>query len=65
MHLAAALSCPVVALFAESQPEPTGPHGAGHQIVGRQPGGSNLLMGQITVSQVSDAVEQSLREWTF
>jgi len=56
MHLAAALDCPVVALFAVGQPERTG-----HQVLGKEPGGDNLAMGQITVSEVSEAVEKSLR----
>ena len=61
MHLAAALDCPVVALFAVGQPERTGPYGTGHQVLGKKPGGDNLAMGQITVSEVSEAVEKSLR----
>ncbi|MDE0905441.1 MAG: glycosyltransferase family 9 protein [Planctomycetota bacterium] len=61
MHLAAALDCPVVALFAVGQPDRTGPYGTGHHILGKQIGGDNLPMGQITVSEVSKAVEQSLR----
>lgn len=34
MHIAAALDCPVVALFGTGEPMRTGPYGQGHQVLG-------------------------------
>lgn len=59
MHLAAALNCPVVALFGPSEPARTGPYGEGHQVLGRQPGGEHVAMGEIPVGKILDAASRA------
>ena len=67
MHLAAAVSTPVVALFGPTAPWRTGPFGSGHQIIRadlicspcfKQQCDTMDCMKQITVQQVLDGVKR-------
>jgi heptosyltransferase-1 len=58
MHIAAAVGCPVVALFGPADPRRTGPWGAGHRVV--KPGEGSRRMEAITVHAVLDAVRGGL-----
>ncbi len=69
MHLAAAMGCPVVAIFGPTSPLRTGPYGEGHVIVRedldcapcfRKHCDHLSCMGNITVEKVYDAVSQVL-----
>jgi 3-deoxy-D-manno-octulosonic-acid transferase/heptosyltransferase-1 len=69
MHLAAAMGCPVVALFGPTAPWRTGPYGPGHVVIRQEMACSPCLkkkcehvrcMRDITVDKVFDAVKQQL-----
>ena len=69
MHLAAAMGCPVVALFGPTSPLRTGPYGEGHVIVWEEMDCAPCFkkscdhlscMGNITVEKVFNAVSQVL-----
>jgi heptosyltransferase-1 len=69
MHLAAAMGCPVVALFGPTAPWRTGPYGPGHTVIRQEMACSPCLkkkcehlgcMRDITVDRVFGAVEQRL-----
>jgi heptosyltransferase-1 len=69
MHIAAAMGCPVVALFGPTAPWRTGPYGEGHVVIREDMTCSPCLkkkcdhlrcMKEITVERVFDAVEQRL-----
>lgn len=67
MHMAAAMGCPVVALFGPTAPWRTGPYGKGHRVIREELECSpcfkkkcdnlNCMMG-ITVDRVFDAVKE-------
>lgn len=67
MHIAAAMGCPVVALFGPTAPSRTGPYGEGHRVVREDLACSpcfkkrcdhGACMKNITVERVFDAVRQ-------
>ena len=69
MHLAAAMGCPVVAIFGPTSPLRTGPYGEGHVIVREDLDCAPCFkktcdhlscMGNITVEKVFDAVSKVL-----
>jgi 3-deoxy-D-manno-octulosonic-acid transferase/heptosyltransferase-1 len=69
MHIAAAMGCPVVALFGPTAPWRTGPYGPGHAVIRQEMECSPCLkkkcedlrcMRDITVDSVFSAVEQRL-----
>ena len=69
MHLAAAMGCPVAALFGPTAPWRTGPYGPGHMVIRQEMACSPCLkkkcedlmcMRDITVQRVFRAVEQKL-----
>jgi heptosyltransferase-1 len=69
MHIAAAMGCPVVALFGPTAPWRTGPYGPGHTVIRQEMACSPCLkkkcedlrcMRDITVDRVFGAVEQRL-----
>jgi lipopolysaccharide heptosyltransferase II len=60
MHLAAAMGCPVVALFGPTDPRLTGPHGRGHVIVQAPERAAGRSMADITADQVLAAAAQVL-----
>lgn len=69
MHIAAAMNCPVVALFGPTAPERTGPYGNGHRVVRAEIECSpcfkkkcdhKTCMRDITVDRVFEAVDQIL-----
>ena len=69
MHIAAAMGCPVVALFGPTAPWRTGPYGPGHTIIRQEMACSPCLkkkcedlrcMRNITVDRVFEAVEHRL-----
>ena len=69
MHIAAAMGCPVVALFGPTAPWLTGPYGKGHRIIReemecspcfKKKCGHLSCMKDITVDRVFDAVEEQL-----
>lgn len=69
MHIAAAMGCPVVALFGPTAPWRTGPYGQGHAVIRQEIACSPCLkkkcedlrcMRNITVDRVFGAVEQQL-----
>jgi ADP-heptose:LPS heptosyltransferase/glycosyltransferase involved in cell wall biosynthesis len=62
MHVAAAMGCPVVALFGPTDPALTGPHGRGHCVVQAAPGPARRAMATITVDQVLAAAAEVLKQ---
>jgi len=60
MHLAAAVGCPVVALFGPANPARTGPFGDGHTVVRADARGGRRAMGTLAVPPVLDAVLTTL-----
>ena len=69
MHIAAAMGCPVVALFGPTAPWRTGPYGPGHAVIRQEMACSPCLkkkcehlgcMRDITVDRVFCAVEQQI-----
>lgn len=71
MHIAAAMGCPVIALFGPTAPWRTGPYGQGHKIVREEIDcspcfkkrcGHMSCMKKITVDRVFDAVREALVE---
>ena len=71
MHIAAAMNCPVVALFGPTAPWRTGPYGEGHRVIREEMGCSPCFrktcshgecMKSITVDRVFEAVEDVLRQ---
>ncbi len=71
MHIAAAMKCPVVALFGPTAPSRTGPYGGGHQVVQaaapcapcfRKSCDDRRCMRAIEVEQVLEAVRRVLAE---
>ena len=69
MHIAAAMACPVVALFGPTAPWRTGPYGKGHRVIRDRIPCSPCFkkrcahmscMNNITVERVFDAVKRSL-----
>jgi heptosyltransferase-1 len=69
MHIAAAMGCPVVALFGPTAPRRTGPYGPGHTVIRQEMTCSPCLkkkcedlrcMRDITADRVFEAVEQQL-----
>lgn len=71
MHIAAAMGCPVVALFGPTAPWRTGPYGKGHRVIREEMECSPCFkkrcdhlscMRSITVDWVFDTVEESLND---
>jgi len=72
MHIAAAMGCPVVALFGPTAPWRTGPYGKGHRVIRDEIECSPCFikkrcdhlscMRNITVDRVFDTVEESLND---
>lgn len=60
MHLAAAVGCPVVALFGPANPARTGPYGQGHVVLQSPERNGERSMEGIEVSPVVAAVRQLL-----
>jgi heptosyltransferase-1 len=69
MHVAAAMGCPVVALFGPTAPWRTGPYGKGHKVIKADPGCNPCFkkrcdhmtcMNEIGVDQVFEAIKESL-----
>lgn len=69
MHMAAAMGCPVIALFGPTAPERTGPYGTGHRVIQeslsctpcfKRRCGDMTCMKEITVEKVFDAVQAVL-----
>jgi 3-deoxy-D-manno-octulosonic-acid transferase/heptosyltransferase-1 len=70
MHIAAAMGCPVVALFGPTDPFRTGPYGNGHRVVRagvmcspcfKKKCDNPVCMETIAVDQVFEAVAQAVR----
>ena len=71
MHIAAAMGCPVVALFGPTSPKRTGPYGQGHRVIKAEIECSPCFMKrcdhmscmkEITVDAVFEAVSDTLKE---
>ncbi|RLB39346.1 MAG: lipopolysaccharide heptosyltransferase I [Deltaproteobacteria bacterium] len=71
MHIAAAMKCPVIALFGPTDPRRTGPYGNGHRIISsglecspcfRKQCDNIRCMNEITVDQVFTALSKTLNE---